>query len=525
MLTEIETKEKQEYLRINILEKGYNADEFMDYLKTLKGENSLEISNWSKEDLIKAVENFINKSQGINNKENINKKEDNYIINNNLIYNNENNTIKNENIINNNNNNNNNLSFNNDEYIKCKVSEKTEISTKNNLEITISDPQTVDGGLFSKSYTTYLVQTKPLNFSVRRRFSDFEWLRNILMRQYINCIIPPVYKKSFLMSSVTDNIIYKRIRVLKKFINEISIHPLLRSSQIFYDFLSINNEKEFNNKKNIYNKLSVPTKSEEIKTLSSIINIGINNEKDLFGDKIKIICENNEELMKKLSKEYKLLNTKIEELVSKMENIKSIWDELYKKSNKNLEGETISGIYDVMAKLMEDWAKMEKNTINFINIKLREYFRYIRNEYKCIREYYYIYENSKNQFIKSHVKLIDNKEKLFEGQNPEEWGIDKNDINSDYIHLLLSNKDLAMSKMLPEETKKDNENRKIYGIYLNSLIDEYENIKNINKKRHKENILNFIKEMIDNLTNYHVCLTGLIAFIDSMKEDTFIDDN
>ena len=53
-----EIKEKQEYLRINILEKGYNADEFMDYLKSLKGDGGLEIQNWSKNDLIKAVSDF-----------------------------------------------------------------------------------------------------------------------------------------------------------------------------------------------------------------------------------------------------------------------------------------------------------------------------------------------------------------------------------------------------------------------------------------------------------------------------------
>jgi hypothetical protein len=67
---DIETKEKQEYLRINILEKGYNADEFMEYLKTLRGEKGLEIKNWTKNDLIKAVQDFINMNQGNNRNEN-----------------------------------------------------------------------------------------------------------------------------------------------------------------------------------------------------------------------------------------------------------------------------------------------------------------------------------------------------------------------------------------------------------------------------------------------------------------------
>jgi hypothetical protein len=87
----------------------------------------------------------------------------------------------------------------------------------------------------------------------------------------------------------------------------------------------------------------------------------------------------------------------------------------------------------------------------------------------------------------------------------------------------MRNKDYAMSKMLPEETKKVSEIRKLYGIYLNSLIDEYNNIQFINKVRHKENILIFIKETIENITNFHVSLNNLIAYIDIMKEDEFID--
>ena len=433
------------------------------------------------------------------------------------------NDIQNDN--HNNNHNNNNIRFNDEEFVKCKISEKTKISSYEKIEITISDPNTVEGGYFSKSYTTYLVETKPLNYSVRRRYSDFEWLRNILMNQYINCIIPPVYKKGFLMSSVSETIVNKRIRVLQKFINEIAIHPLLRNSQILCDFLSIKEEKEFNTKKDVYNILSTPTKMDEIKTINGEMNVGINGEKDTIAEKIKEICENNEDLMKKLSKEYKALNGKIEEVIAKKRNIANIWDQSYKKSNKNYEGETISGIYDVMAKFMEDWAKSEENHIDYINKKIREYFRYIKYEYKCIREYFSQYESIKIPFIKSHIKLIDAKEKLFEQQNIDDWGIDKIEMNCEYKQMLLSNKDFAMSKMLPEETKKDNEKRYIYGTYLNSLIDEYENIKNVNKKRHKENILSYIKDMVVSLTNFHVSLNELIALIDVMKDDNFYNNN
>ena len=58
MIDEDELKEKQEYLRINIIEKGYNPDDFTNYIQTLKGDEGLEIENWSKNELINAVLEF-----------------------------------------------------------------------------------------------------------------------------------------------------------------------------------------------------------------------------------------------------------------------------------------------------------------------------------------------------------------------------------------------------------------------------------------------------------------------------------
>ena len=67
MNNEDENKAKQEFLRINILEKGYDADEFLEFLETLKGERGLNIENWEKNDLIQAVQQFIQMNPAQNN--------------------------------------------------------------------------------------------------------------------------------------------------------------------------------------------------------------------------------------------------------------------------------------------------------------------------------------------------------------------------------------------------------------------------------------------------------------------------
>ena len=530
---EIEIKEKQDYLRENILEKGYNVDEFMQYLKVLKGEKGLKVENWSKNDLVKAVHDFkrVNppekfklKNEQVNNeypenqeeKEKENQEEKENENENENIPNNDNDNENNEN-----NNNNNKNQMQAKEFLQCKISEKNDISNKFNLKITLSLPKVTEGTLFSKSYVTYLIETKPLGLQVRRRFSDFIWLHDLLKVLYINCIIPPMFKKNY-FKGITDIQIQKRMRAMEKFLQEIVSHPLLRNSQIVYDFISIRDEKDYNLKKNAYSKMIIPTKAEDVKTLNGEINISINKEKELLAEKIKKIAENNENLMKKITKEYKNLNLQIQNVISKITDINILWDELYKKSNQNYEGEIILGAYDSLAKFMEDWAKMQKSQIDLINVKLREYFRYIKNEYHSVKEFHKAYEDKKNDYQKSYQKLIDTKEKLFSEKKVNNWGMDREDLDNKV--LLFKEKELSMEKMLPEETKKVKDKKKLYGCYLNSLIEEYEKISSLNSKRHKENIVGFIKDMSNTIITFHVSLNQMVAYLDTLKEDMFIGE-
>jgi predicted transposase YbfD/YdcC len=60
-------EEKQNYLRENILDKGYEAEEFVSYLTSKKGEEGVNLNNWSLEELKSVVQEYI-KNNPINNK-------------------------------------------------------------------------------------------------------------------------------------------------------------------------------------------------------------------------------------------------------------------------------------------------------------------------------------------------------------------------------------------------------------------------------------------------------------------------
>ena len=61
---------KQAYLRENVLETGYDADEFMAFLQLRKGENGLDLNNWKMNELISVVEDFIKSKNNISSSQN-----------------------------------------------------------------------------------------------------------------------------------------------------------------------------------------------------------------------------------------------------------------------------------------------------------------------------------------------------------------------------------------------------------------------------------------------------------------------
>ena len=510
------TEEKQRFLRDNILENGYDGEEFVKFFFYLNGEDMVDLDNWSRNDLMELVEKFIKncskKDENNQNEKYILKPKYNSIINTNKMNNNMNNEI--------------NETDETDakeqigiEFIQCKIIEKTKISHNNNAEIIISYPELVDKGLFSKRYLLYLIETKPLNIKVKRKQNDFIWLHDILKKLYINCIIPPFsYKK--IPINISDKLkINKRMNLIKKFMNSLFMHPQLRNSQILYDFISIKEDSNFGKNKIFYEKLLTPSKIEEIKTLKGQINVAAIPENEKICEKIKNIAEININLIKKMNTEYKKLNTQIEGVISKISDIKIIWEELYRR-NKSIfidgQDESIPNIYNSMSYFMENWKKNMENNIKLINLNIREFFRYIKNEYISIKEYYNLYDQYKSKYYNSYTQLMDKKEKLFRTGEITKWGLDTN-IKENYDRLL-HDKKYALPKMLAKETKIVNDEKKIFGVYLNSLIDEYKRInENIGIK---ENISNFIKEIKFNSSFFQNSLNDINDLSNINKESS-----
>ncbi|NP_001139364.1 sorting nexin-12 isoform 3 [Danio rerio] len=110
----------------------------------------------------------------------------------------------------------------------------------NFLEIDVYDPQTI--GVGRNRFTTYEVRMR--ESVVRRRYSDFEWLKNELERDS-KIVVPPLPGKALKRQLpfrgdegiFEESFIEERRAGLEQFINRIAGHPLAQNERCLHMFL------------------------------------------------------------------------------------------------------------------------------------------------------------------------------------------------------------------------------------------------------------------------------------------------
>ncbi len=555
-------EEKQNYLRENILDKGYVAEEFVSYLISKKGDEGVDLGNWSLNELKLVVQeyilthpnsniqagnniqsspqlqnnlpqnqlqaqnaninqnmnigmnnnfnNFNNMNMGINNNMNMGMNNNmNMGMNNNM------NMGMNNNIINNNPEMQNNLNQNymsfspetepneqtdiygltNLDTILCSICEKSEMSKYENIHIEISLGEKVARTFFTKAYMTYIISTSPLNLKVRRRYSDFEWLRQILLNFYSSSIIPPIPKKNKIGGDRFDEtFLLKRMRTLEKFLNFLLEDPVIKVSQILYDFLSIEEESKFNDKKKNYNNFKLPMYLRDYKSLNGKLDIAINEERETFYQNIKDNTELNQELLSKLNKNLKLLNNEMSVVINRMDEISKNCEELFLNSVKYCDVNDIKISYYQLNDMFKNWSTALKKDSTIININIREYFKYAKNTFRSMKELINIVDNYKQNYYKSKRNLITKKEDLFKKSDVSKWDLGPNQNIS--IVNLLKDKNVALPKMLCNETNAVINMKQLYGYYLNRANKEFERIGQLTALGHRQNINDNAKKQI-----------------------------
>ena len=535
-------EQKQKYLRENVLEKGYDPDKFLEFLTIKKGEQGIQLENWTFQEIIEATNEFLNNNKvdiernymskeekeeddkiENNNKDKDIKKEkdkdkdidENNIdknINNNIGKNIEkdkdediNNEIKNEYI----------PKLKDEKYISqenffpCILVEETPIKKLTKLEIEVTNPKIEKSGIFSFSHSTYLIVTPALKVQVRRKFTDFLWLYNNLKKLFVNCIVPPFFKKK---ENLDKNKMLKRIYFIEKFLNGIAVHPILRNSKIFYDFLSIQDAKKFVKSKNEYEKIQSPLISRKVKSLDGQMKISFNDENEEYYNRIKSKLINQEIVYDKLIYHYKILLININQTIAKMKDISNIWKELYNQKNEYFESQLTSGIYESYSKIMEKWAVLQIDQCKLIIDSIKKFFRFTKEEFNGFKDLSLIVDNFKKKYYDKTKKLLNSKENFFAKMAKE-----KDQDNIKDKNKIENNEELEFNRLMSKDIIKLNEYKVDYGSYLNFYIGEYERLRDLNDTRFKDNINKFVKDLSGQISGFTFNLGEILSFIDTLN--------
>ena len=516
--------EKQNLIREEIIDKGYDSIKFIEYLIQCKGPGGENINKWSITDLKNAIIDFkyINdNSKKDNDKESDSSKPS---INKNEIENNidmsapsapkEKNLgetilmsvidIKN-NIFSDSSKQNENIDYGlkTPNNLDCRQIDNTDLGKQEEIYVKIGFPEKIDGGFFGRDSVSFTVAAIPLGFVVKRNYLDFEWLRDILLKLYNWNFIPSLPNLYLYNKNNEDEFFKECIRNLEKFMNYLLSDKIIKSSQILYDFLCKENEKEFNKIKKEFENITPNNDIQNYQSVNGKIDIDISVEKEKKFEEIKNYCYENEKLCKQLNSNLKEIDENFNNILKKFKESSLIFDKLKNLTDKFYSNDIYTKqIYQQMKNMFLSLQNALKKEKDILKAEIKENFNFISNNYSNFYQLIKKVEDSKKIYKKEEKELVSLKNDLYNKKQKESQ----------------INEKVDLSKILPKNTESTLEMKKNYGFYLNKTLTEFERMKFLDINLFKDQIAKGFKSQTNVINNFSNDIKGINAEIEKFKE-------
>jgi len=363
----------------------------------------------------------------------------------------------------------------------------------------------------------------PLGYEVDRRFSDFFWLRETLIRDHPGVFVPPMAKKSGSGTNKMEaSYIMNRLAILQEFVTALAYHTEILADPSLLAFLSAKDQAFEKYKKDceksaglnsnaliatsgLSKKLFLqkqPVRVEALTTTEGSADVKINpalgdysaalNQalKSLFPGMAK--CKEHTKTLASLLSQVKLAVDKLADSVAGVyTTAKKFGDTTFEKKLgrwSELEGIFLS-LFDCLKSFGGSFDK--QNTV--LMDTLFHSFRYAKKEVTVLEELCKLRDDSQKLFMKSYFELESKKDKAFKVGDPAKFGLDPADKASIPKEELVSNKVIAKQVMFKEESNQIICMQKFYGYLNNQLYVETENYQQASAVRHKRIFIKFAR--------------------------------
>ena len=517
--------EKQNLMREEIINKGYDSIKFIEYLVQCKGEGGENINNWPINDLKNAIKDFIylcenskkeNKKEGNSNsiKEQPKKNEseknvdlsapsapkqknlgESFLmsvldIKNNIFSDSSKQNEKYD------------YGLNTPTSLDCRPIDNTDLGKQEEIYIKIGFPEKVSHGFFYRDTVSFVITAIPLGFVVKRDYLDFEWLKDTLLKLYnINFI--PSLPSLFSLSKDDENEYYKEcIRNLEKFMNYLLSDPIIKSSQILYDFLCLENYSDFEKMKKEIENTTPNNDIQNYQSINGKIDINITSDKEKKFETIKEFCYENEKLLRQLSNNLNSIEDNFNNILKKLNESNDIIKQLYIATDKFNHDEILrKQAYIQMKNMFSSFQATLKKEKDLIKIDIKENYSFFFKNFSNFCNLIKKVEEAKRIYRKEEKDLVSLKNDLYNKSKIE------NQINEN----------VDLSKILPKNTEATLEMKKNYGFYLSKTLTEFNRMKSLDDDLFKSQILKAFKSQPNIINTYLKDINNIIEEIKKIE--------
>ena len=388
--------------------------------------------------------------------------------------------------------------------IQCQNLEKSKIS---DIEIKsiISNPRKINDSLLKNSYVIYDITTPKLNWFVNRRYSDFIWLREILMSLFPTILIPQLPKKKIGNRRFEDDFVQKRIKGLQNFLDEILKNEILKTSEPLITFLSFGERGFFEQQMKVLTPKNISVDSIlSIKSFTGKIQVAnleseqFNNIKTYFTSVENFFAAQEEEInnIKNNLNEYNIHMVEVCKHLEQMENGFNRLSQFYSRGNL---AKDICNVFEQYQIFFKNWKRIQINQTSIIRTKLVEFFKYIKNKGNSLIELIKKQNEVQNDYNKIRDELLNKKEGYWKKMDITKW--EMNPMAQIDSALLFRDKCYAFSKMCYQETMILNNKGDLLGYYYRNNILNIKNVLESIEKYSIDNLVSFSKEIEPTVTD------------------------
>ena len=510
---EKDLEEKKNLLQTEILDKNYDQIKFVEYCLSKKP-NGDDLTIWSLDELKTTIQEFITKfPNNISMNFNLNDYYKGYQQSNTPPHDfqkdienmnvpapeankvNQNETIK----------------------IKCKILEKNDLNDKK-ITIVIKNPKPVVTKFLSSNYVEYEVETKEMNWLVKRRYSDFEWLRQVLVKFNPGHMIPPLPSKKIGSRRFELDFIAKRMKFLQKFIDAVTENEVFKANEPLKAFLSMTDKNQFMAKMKELSSYQPSPYVNEYRSFDGEITIDMpdREDKEKYFINITNYFKIQTQLFERLNSNFKSLHKSLTNSCYALNDIQRDFQTLHLLNVRVLMKDEITKAFEELGKFFKNWKRIMYKQNETFKVYLKDFFKYLHMECGAYTELIVKRNSLKVNYMDERKKLNAKKEKLWASGDVSKWEIieDFNKIDNMYLK---SDKNYAFSKMCTQDTNHVNNLGNTLGFYNRQNMQELKKLMKNNCNKYMDDLKVFTDNFYPTLTDSLTIYSSIQMFVNSYQ--------